>query len=252
MHSKKNNEPWEYDGSFYGFLTLVYYAFAEKNFPEIILTSEIAIESLFQSRLIETDEKMAKKIYARLLKRLRPENSDFILNGFYCSLEEKDRCLLDAIEIALNTKDLLTNHLGHPSILALQNSLKALFSEVHLYTGFVRFEFIGELLFSKICPKHLSLPFLCPHFAERYPNQTIMIYDEKHHLLAIIEHGEISLIENSEPPIFDTLDTELNIQQNWQSFLTAITINERKNEKVQLSHLPKRYRNNMVDFTSFS
>lgn len=250
MHNEKISETWEYDGSFYGFLTVVYHAFSENKFPETILTSETAIESLFQSKLIETDERIAKKIYARLLKRLRIENSEFIINGFYCSLKEKDRYLLDAIKIGLTTKDLLTNHLGHPSILALQNSLKSLFGEVHLYTGFIRFEYLGELLYSKIAPKHLSLPFLCPHFAERYPNQTIMIYDETHHILALIEQGQISLIENSEQPVFDSLKNESEIQENWLTFLKAVTIDERNNEKVQLSHLPKRYRSNMIDFTS--
>lgn len=250
MHKEKNSETWEYDGSFYGFLTLVYYAFSENQFPEVILTSEMAIESLFQSRLIKTDENIAKKIYNRLLKRLKTENSEFIINGFYCSLTDKDRRLLDAIQIALTTNDRLTNHLGHPSILALQNSLKSLFSEVHLYTGFVRFEYIGDLLYSKIAPKHLSLPFLCPHFAKRYPNQTIMIYDETHRILAIIEHGTVSIIENSEQPSFGSFTNEAEVQKNWLTFLKAVTIDERKNEKVQLSHLPKRYRSNMIDFTA--
>lgn len=248
MQIKKTSEVWEYDGSFSGFLTLVSHAFQKQQFPEMIVMPDTAIESLFFSHWIETDERLAKRIYTRLNERLRKENSQFIIDGFNCSAKEKERCLLDAILIALESKDLLTNHLGHQSILTLHNSIKALFSEVHLFTGFVRFEYVGELLYSSIAPKHFSLPYLCPHFAHRYPKETLMIYDETHHLLGIIEKGHIRFVENSDPPEFNTDDTEQNIQNNWQTFLNAVTIKERKNEQLQLSHLPKRYRGHMIDF----
>ncbi|MBP2099327.1 TIGR03915 family putative DNA repair protein [Enterococcus rivorum] len=251
MSIRKISATWEYDGSFIGFLMIVYYAFKEKNVPETILTPETAIQSLFPSRWIETDVALANKINKRLKACLRKENLQFIVDGFYCSLKNKEVFLLDAIEIALNTNDLVENYLGHPSILALQKSLKSLFSEVHLYTGFVRFEYVGEFLYSKIQPKHFSLPYLCPHFAERYPLETIMIYDETHQLLGIIEQGQISFIENIEEPNFETLGLEKEIQTNWQTFLQAVTIDERRNERCQMSHLPKRFRKNMVDFQQF-
>lgn len=248
MEVRKTADIWEYDGSFYGFLTIVYHAFKEDIFPEIILTPETAVETLFSGRWIERNDQLAEKIQMRLVKRLTKENSQFIFDGFYCSLEGKECCLLDAIQIGLQTIDSLTNHLGHPSILALQKSLKSLFGEVHLFTGFVRFETVGQLLYSKIAPKHFSLPFLCPHFAERYPNETLLIYDETHRLLAVIQAGKTTFIENSEPPAFDRLEEEQVIQEQWKTFLEAVTIDERRNEQVQCSHLPKRYRGNMVEF----
>ncbi|ALS03283.1 hypothetical protein ATZ33_05650 [Enterococcus silesiacus] len=245
---EKTTEIWEYDGTYYGFLTLVYFAFKKRQFPEVILTQETAVENLFFSHWINTDEALAKKMQQRLTQRLRKENTQFILDGFYCSLKEKDRCLLDAIQISLNTDDLIINHLGHPSILALHNSLKALFSEVHQFTGFVRFEYVGTLLYSKIAPKHFSLPYLCPHFAQRYSRETLMIYDETHRLLGIIEKGQIRFIEDCEVPTFNKENSEQAVQENWRKFLQAATIKERKNEQAQLSHLPKRYRNHMIDF----
>lgn len=244
----KTTDTWEYDGSFFGFLTLIYYAFKEQIFPETILTPETSIESLFPSRWIETDEFLANRVKNRLTVCLRKDNFQFIMDGFYCSLKGKEGCLLEAIAISLHTADSLENHLGHPSILALQKSIKALFSEVHLFTGFVRFEYIGNFLYSKIKPKHFSLPYLCPHFAERFPQETLMIYDETHKLLGMIEQGMISFMENVEAPVLKSSDSEQEVQENWQKFLEAVTIDERKNERCQLSHLPKRYRGNMIEF----
>lgn len=248
MPIEKTTDIWEYDGSFYGFLTIVYYAFKTKQFPEQILTPALAVESLFLSKWIHTDEALAKKIHHRLIQRVRTENIQFIVDGFYSSLPNKECCLLDAIEISLTTNELLTNHLGHPSILALENSLKSLFGEVHSLKGFVRFEYVGTYLYSNIAPKHFSLPYLCPHFAQRYPQETIILYDETHRLLGIIENGHSRFIEDSEPPAFDTTQSEREIQGNWRAFLDAVTIQERKNERAQLSHLPKRYRRKMIEF----
>lgn len=248
MQIEETTDTWEYDGSFYGFLTVIYHAFKKKQFPEIILTPNTAIENLFTSRWIDTDEQLAQKIQQRLTKRLKAENVQFIIDGFYCSLIGKERYLLDAVKIGLTTNDLLTNHLGHPSILALQKSLKSLFGEVHLLTGFIRFEQVDGLFYSTIAPKHFSLPYIFPHFAQRYPKETLIIYDETHHLLGIMTKGQVEFIENSDLPVFNSNKTEQGIQNNWRSFLQSITITERKNERTQLSHLPKRYRSHMLDF----
>lgn len=245
---KEVAETWEYDGSFYGFLCLVDQAFSRKAFPALILTPETALESLFMGEWIATNERRAQKIYRRLQQRLTAENLQFIQTGFYGTLTGKERCLLDAIEIALGTKDSLENFIGHPSVLAVRKSIKTLLGEVHLFTGFVRFEYVGKILFSKIAPKHYSLPFLCPHFAERYPNEQMMIYDETHRLLAMIDHGQITLLEDSDCPSIEETAEEQEIQSQWRAFLSAVTIKERANPKIQMGHLPLRFRGNMVEF----
>jgi probable DNA metabolism protein len=239
---------WEYDGSYNGFLTVVYQAFSKKCFPETIVTPETAVESLFPAYWIETDEQIARRINNRLAQRLRSENYRFIRDGFCCSAENKERYLLDAIQIGLSTADLLQNHLGHPAILALSKSIQSLYGEAHSYKGFIRFEQIGELLYSQIKPKHACLPYLCPHFAERYPNQTIMIYDQTHRLLGIIDKGKVTFIEEAQPPCFEKEQHEKEIEQQWKTFLKAVTINERTNKTSQLTHMPKRYHSNMTEF----
>lgn len=247
---RESTEYWEYDGSFLGFMTVVDRSFREKQFPVMILTPETAVESLFFAEWIETNPERGEKIYRRLRQRLRPENFLFIQNGIYATLEGKERYLLDAIEIALQTKDLLENHLGHPSILALRKSIRTMLGENHLLTGFVRFEYVGDVLFSKINPKHYVMPYLCPHFAERYPQEKLMIYDETHELLGIIDRGDIHLMEHTSCPEFAEASNEQAIRQQWKTFLRSVTINERANYVAQRNHLPLRFRGNMTEFKS--
>nr|WP_086348306.1 TIGR03915 family putative DNA repair protein [Enterococcus sp. 9E7_DIV0242] len=243
-----STETWEYDGSFNGFLTIVYHAFKKQRFPEVILTPATSVETLFLCEWIDKDEEKAHKIYHRLQQRLRIDNFQFILDGFYATVENKEVHLLEAILLALNTKDSLFNFIGHPSVLAIQKGIKTLLGEAHLLTGFVRFEYVGKILFSKISPKYFSLPYICPHFAERYPLESIMIYDETHRLLALIKQGEISFVEDTNCPQFEEQQLEEEIQAQWKTFLQAVTIQERINKKNQLSHMPLRFQKNMPEW----
>lgn len=245
---RESTEYWEYDGSFLGFMTIVDRSFREKCFPTLILSPTTAVESLFLTEWIATDLVRGEKIYRRLRQRLRPENFLFIQNGFYATLEGKERALLDAIEVALQTKDLLENHLGHPSILALHKSIRTLLGENHALQGFVRFDYVGDVLFSKIKAKHYVMPYLCPHFAKRYPQEKLMIYEETHKVLGIIDQGEIQLIEQAHCPAVTESRNEQEIRQQWKTFLQAVTIDERTNYVLQRNQLPLRFRRNMTEF----
>lgn len=248
MKLERTMEVWEYDGSFPGFLTIVYEAFERQQFPDTILTPETAVENLFAGEWIETDERMARKIFFRLQQRLIPENFQFIQDGFASTLVGKERYLLDAIEIGLETTDLLGNYLGNPSILALTKSIRALLNEAHYFVEFIRFEYVGQILYGKIAPKYYSLPYVCPHFAERFPLEKILIYDENHRWMAMIDQSKFSLLEDVDCPEFEENEDEQEIQDCWRTFLRSVTIKERINKKNQRTHLPLRYRGNMVDF----
>lgn len=245
---QESDSVWEYDGSFWGFMNIVDQAFSQQIAPAAIFGPGQAVESLFPAQRINTDEVRGHRIYARLQQKLTSENLQFIRDGFNATLMGKEKALLTAIAIALETRDSLANFIGHPDILTLQKAIRTLLGEVHLYTGFVRFEYVGKVLFSKITPKHQSLPYLCPHFAERYPQEQLMIYDATHRLLAIIDHGYTSFVEDLDCPVVPDSCSEAEVQAHWRTFLEAVTIKERSNPTVQRGHLPLRFRGDMVEF----
>lgn len=239
---------WEYDGSFLGFMCVVDQAFSRSVIPTAIVTPEEEVTSLFPTNLIVTNEERGTRIYQRLTQRLTNENRQFIQDGFNATLVDKEKALLQAIAIALSTGDSLGNFIGQPQILALQKAIRTLLGEAHLYTGFVRFEYVGNVLFSKIAPKHRSLPYICPHFAQRYPQEQILIYDETHRLLAMIQQGRTSLLEAVSCPEVPTGNQEDVVAAQWRTFLEAVTIQERINPALQRNLLPLRFREKMVEF----
>ena len=118
---------------------------------------------------------------------------------------------------------------------------------------FLRFQELDNgVLYSKIGPKNDVLAFLMPHFADRLPIEHFLIYDEKRNLFGIHPAGKRwVLLRGEEADRSRQLtysDEEPLYQEMFRKFCHAITIEERKNIKLQKGMLPLRFREYMVEF----
>lgn len=124
--------------------------------------------------------------------------------------------------------------------------------EYHRFLGFVRFrEAGGGVLFSKIKPENDILEMLGPHFQNRYPLESWMIYDEKRSKVLIHPAGEdcsvrrdvhLKIEQVSKPTEND------EYEQLWKAFCDSITIEARRNPKLQQQFLPRKFQTNMTEF----
>ncbi len=121
-------------------------------------------------------------------------------------------------------------------------------------TGFVRFQELEQgILYSKIGPKHNLLSFLMPHFADRFPMENFMIYDEGRRLLGLHPAGRqwYLLQESDNPEVseqFSLSEAEYVYQELFRFFCKKIAIEDRKNLDLQRNMLPLRFRGYMVEF----
>ena len=237
----QTNEILEYDGSFSGFLCCVHDVFSRKKMPQFVLPQEMVEDSLFSGVVIETDEGRAEAIWQRLRKRLSIAQLRFIKEGFFSLLENKEVYLLQAIELGLNVQSPFQAHTYHKGSGALYRAIRIMKREVAHYCGFVRFNEVNGDLIAVIAPRHKVLPWLLPYFVKRYKRTPFAIYDQTHHLLGVSRNGKFSI----EHVVLDTdfllSDDELQIQNQWKLFFKAVSIEERKNERAQMSSMPKRY-----------
>jgi len=245
---QQSNEILEYDGSFAGFLCCVHYVFKRKQMPQFILTSEQAENSLFSGFYIETDEQLARRIELRLQRKLRKDNFHFIKKGFFSSLENKEICLLQVIEIALDCQDSLRSHTYQPVIDTLYRALRMFDREIGHYCGFVRFSEVNHYLIATIKPQYCILPWLLPYFVKRYGKQSFGIYDQTHQLLGLSEEGNVSIRQVSAEIDLAITEDELQIQKQWQLFFKTVAIEERENKRAQMNHMPKRYWDQLTEF----
>ena len=112
--------------------------------------------------------------------------------------------------------------------------------------GFVRFhELESGLLFSTISPKHQQLYILGEHFCDRMPEENWVIYDEQRQMACVHRaHGGFVIARDT--PVNKAAADALSGKEQefldlWQTFFDHIEIRERRNPKLQMNLMPKRF-----------
>ena len=100
---------------------------------------------------------------------------------------------------------------------------------------------------SIIEPKNSVLPLLAPHFCDRYPNESFLIYD-KTHSQALVWHNRQKMIiplDGFEQP--QAGDEELYFRALWKHFYDTVAIEARYNPRCRMNFMPKRYWNQLPE-----
>lgn len=125
-------------------------------------------------------------------------------------------------------------------------------NEIHHLREFVRFwELENGVLYSSIGPYNDVVMYLMPHFADRFPLENFMIYDEGRRLLGVHPAGQqwymIREIQVDEA-LLNSSEGEEKHRELFRYFCHKIAIKERENLNLQRNMLPLRFRNYMVEF----
>ena len=239
-----------YDGSFYGLLCCAAESMVKKEQPFRIVKENDMLPSIFECRRIETCEAIARKLLLSIERNISLHVKRFIYLAFLSQLEDRETMIVDFIYMAYSRgRQILEDRTAEP-IHTLWKAVVNLQNESHLFKGFVRFTDYGGVMVSEIEPKNSVLPLIKDHFVSRYPRELLFIYDKTHHqaLLAKCGKGRIIALGDEDIDFFAPEETELKFQELWRCFYGIVSIEERRNEACQNSHLPKRYRSAMTEF----
>jgi probable DNA metabolism protein len=237
-----------YDGTFEGFLTIIYEVYYKKLKVKTILKS--APQTLFLDEIIKiiTDEKKALKVLEALKSNFPKKNFELILNIFMCDTKKFELELLRYVILGFkDTKEL--SNINQKEVFYLQNLEKELFRHIHKMYGFVRFkELEDNTLYAKIDGKFNITYFLGKHFMKRLNNQNFIIHDTTRDL-AFIKNENFQGIEKvsayKEPKLSDN---ENKFSKLWFTFFKNTTIKTRENKKSQRNFIPLIYRTYMDEF----
>ena len=237
-----------YDGTFEGFLSLVYEVYYEKLKPIKIyktLPNEIIFEEI---KSIGTMELYSIKVLDAIKTNFPKELIQRILNIFMCDSKEFEMALLEYIIIGFKESKQLYN-INNSCVFFLNSLEKELFRNVHKLTGFIRFEELEDgTLYAKVESKFNVLYFLGKHFLKRFNNQNFIIHDLNRRI-AFVKINETFSIQ--EVAFFDEPNyssNEQKFQKLWKSFFNGVTLKERINPKLQQQLVPLLYRTYMNEF----
>lgn len=146
----------------------------------------------------------------------------------------------------------VTEYLAEPSVNRLMKLSRGVSRETDHAYGFVRFrELRSGLLFSSFSPKHHQLPLIGNHFADRFPMENWMIYDERRQEVCVHEAGKGWFIADSVTAdmaaVNDISDSQADFEQWWRTFYDTIGIRERENPVCRRNMMPKMYWRNMTE-----
>lgn len=234
-----------YDGSFAGFLCCVFESYARKEIPAEVCPPEEGQLNFFGTRQIFTDEQHARRVAAGL-DRLGCAVKDRVTTGFLCTDPGKDLTLLRFVRLCFAQGPRAAQMLGDPDAAAAFALERAVDNEVCRLIEFIRFEERDGMLGAVIHPKHRILPLLRGHFCGRLPDESFLIYDAAHGTALLYRDGQVRYLA-MERYIPGTDETELDWQRMWKRFFKALTIEQRRDEKAQMSHVPKRFWQDMCE-----
>ncbi len=237
-----------YDGSFEGFLSLVYEVYYKK--LKITKISKYKLNTLFTNELVDIETNLinANRVLSAIKKSFDKKSFNRILNIFLCDNKDFELDLLKFIITGFKNKKELFN-INNSFVLNLQKIEKELFYTVHKMYGFTRFEELDDgTLYAKIETKYNVVYFLGKHFHKRFNNQNYIIHDINRKI-AFIKNEKFLGIKNIAS--FEEVKLsgkEEHFKKLWSRFFKAVSIDERENKKSQQNFVPLLFRTYMTEF----
>jgi len=240
-----------YDGTFEGFLTCVFYVYERRLTNVDIQPSHVATDSLFDSREeIITDLEKSKRVWNGLKSKTSSNGRLRLMYAFLSEQAGIERHLLEFIRYVFDSKSIVDDDYSHEAVLKVTQVAKSVGREKHRMEAFVRFRLTkDDLYFATIEPDFNVLSLIQKHFKSRYADQKWLIYDLKRKYGIHYDLKKVEMVTMELPAHFDPVNTsedffaeeELKFQLLWQNYFKSTNIESRKNMKLHVRHVPKRY-----------
>lgn len=202
----------------------------------------------------EPEEQKAVKVARTIGKEFGSEAYMSICRALASPEADKGEAVYKTVVTGLqmrNKKEVMGN-LADPYVHRVFELARFTANEAHYHVEFLRFrELENGILYAEIGPKNNIITFIMPHFADRFPLENFVIYDERRNIHGVHPSGkdwylvwgdETGRMEHQ----FST--EEKKYSELFCSFFHTIAIKERRNNSLQTNMLPLRYRKYMTEF----
>lgn len=248
-----------FDGSYQGFLTCVFEYFESKEqlIPNVLMDQQAAQIDIFAaSKNIITDIDKATRVQKGLQNKVGKKNAQNFLRGFLSEDPQAFQAMFRLIIKIFKGHPEIIHNYGHADTLYFAQTLKKVSRERHRMKAFVRFSKSSDgLYFAIIEPDFNVLPLISSFFKNRYADQPWLIYDvkRKYGLLydtVIVQEVELSKEEKSaltQNSVITLDEKDEYFQHLWKQYYHSTNIEARRNMKLHIKHVPKRYWKYLVE-----
>ncbi len=239
-----------FDETLEGLLTAVFEWFERKPGGVILKTHKSFQPSIFESSLtiINTRDK-ADRVWKGLNLKLEKDWMRRVYCTYLADHPENYNSLFHFICYIFSHPAGAEKDYGNPLVLAVAQIAKKVEREKHRMEAFIRFQHTtDDIFYCGIDPDFNVLPLIANHFKNRYADQKWIIYDLKRHyglFYDLYKVEEISIdasLTSLKHPTSNILNEKEELYVNlWKDYFKSTNIESRKNTKLHVQHVPKRY-----------
>ncbi len=243
-----------YDGTYEGLLSAIFEAFRLKLEPTGIEPEDEFVPDLFGQHVhVATNPAWAERVRKGIIGKTSKAGERLLFHCFLSEQKDVEMLIFHFVKMAMSSATSVEQNYFDTKILELHQINKKIGREVHRMHAFVRFaETRDGLYVSLIEPDFNVMPLIGKHFIDRYPAQPWLIYDTRRHygLFWDLKKAEyVTFSEQEHKRLTEDIitDAETDYQALWKSYFKSVDIVERRNLKLHLQHVPKRYWKYLVE-----
>ena len=240
-----------YDGTFDGLLSAIFDAYDLRVQVGRIVPAFEHEASLFEQPITCIfDKNKANRVQKAIVSKTSKGALKILYSAFLSEEADVEMRIYRFVQAAMASKISVEENFLDDNILHLHQLKKKIDREVHRMHAFVRFQLTkDEIYYAVIEPDFNVMPLISDHFEKRYPAQQWLIYDARRHYGIFYDKTKTDFITFAEQnplqlrqlpsSILDAAET--GYQVAWKHYFDSVNIPERKNIKLHLQHVPRRY-----------
>jgi probable DNA metabolism protein len=239
-----------FDETLEGLLTAVFEWFERKPGEVTLKTEQTHQPSIFEPSLtIINSREKADRVWKGLNQKLNKVGMRKVYCTYLSDLPENYNTLFQFICYIFMHPAGADEDYGNKYVLAIAQIARKVEREKHRMEAFIRFQHTADgIFYCGIDPDFNVLPLIVNHFKNRYTDQKWIIYDLKRHyglFYDLYKVEEIKLdapLANLKQPASNSLNEKEELYANlWKDYFKSTNIESRKNTKLHVQHVPKRY-----------
>jgi probable DNA metabolism protein len=239
-----------YDGTFEGLLTAVFEIYDRQLTQVNLQKAGVASQALFEDVLtVITDDSRANRVLKGLRQKLSATAVQRVYIAYLSGIENEENNLVGYMRYAFDAKQNIEEDYGNRYVNRISEIVKMMRREKHRMEAFVRFKKLQDgIYYAAIEPDFNVLPLLIRHFKSRYADQKWMIYDIRRNYglyYDLHDAGFVAMEFSSAAAAGNVIaaygEDEEAYQHLWKNYFKSVNIVSRKNTKLHIRHIPKRY-----------
>lgn len=240
-----------FDSSLEGLLCAVFEWFERKPGKVSLQTAASYQPDAFTPSLhVYNDDKKADRVWKALQSRLSKEWTRRFYCAYLSELKEAYTALFEFSCYLFSSAEGAEKNYGNTYVLSLSQIARKVEREKHRMEAFIRFQHTADgIFYCGIDPDFNVIPLIMSHFKNRYADQQWIIYDIRRHYGIFYDLEKVEEIKID----FGTAKTAAAISKHvlsadeelyallWKDYFRSANIPARKNTRLHIQHVPKRY-----------